>query len=259
MPTATHLATRLTYDSEGAGTPVVLLHGLTFNRRTWRPIVDELGSSIRSIAIDLPAHGESGGAPAPLEQVAVQVHELLASLDVERPVVVGHSMSGGLAFMYASAYPARGVVVVDQGLDVRPFAETLHRIEPMLRGPAFASAFQPFEDSLGLERIPEPLQSFVRENHAVRQEVVVGYWDVLMRTDPAEFQAWIDAQVLGLDVPCLAVLGRPLADGDRERFARMADVQLEEWVGDGHFVHLVDADRFATRLRQFVEYCTAGN
>ena len=210
MPTATHLATRLTYDSEGAGPPVVLLHGLTFNRRTWRPIVDKLGSSIRSIAIDLPAHGESGGAPAPLEQVAVQVHELLASLDVERPVVVGHSMSGGLAFMYASAYPARGVVVVDQGLDVRPFAETLHRIEPMLRGPAFASAFQPFEDSLGLERIPEPLQSFVRENHVVRQEVVVGYWDVLMRTDPAEFQAWIDAQVLGLDVPCLAVLGRPL-------------------------------------------------
>ena len=142
MPTATHLATRLAYDSEGAGPPVVLLHGLTFNRRTWRPIVDKLGRSIRSIAIDLPAHGESGGAPAPLDEVAGQVHELLASLGVERPVVVGHSMSGGLAFMYASAYPARGVVVVDQGLDVRPFAETLHRIEPALRGPAFASAFQ---------------------------------------------------------------------------------------------------------------------
>ena len=122
-----------------------------------------------------------------------------------------------------------------------------------------SSAFQPFEDSLGLERITEPLQSFVRENHTVTQEVVVGYWDQLMRADPAKFQAWIDAQVLGLDVPCLAVLGRPLSDGDRERFGRMADVQLEEWAGDGHFVHLVDAGRFATRLRQFVEYCTAGD
>ena len=28
-----------------------------------------------------------------------------------------------------------------------------------------------------------------------------------MRMDPAEFQAWIDAQVLWLDVPCLAVSG----------------------------------------------------
>jgi pimeloyl-ACP methyl ester carboxylesterase len=96
MSTATHRVTRLAYDSDGTGTPVVLLHGLMFNRRTWRPIVDKLGDSIRSIAIDLPAHGESRGAPAPLEQVAVQVHELLASLDVERPVVVGHRCPRGL-------------------------------------------------------------------------------------------------------------------------------------------------------------------
>jgi pimeloyl-ACP methyl ester carboxylesterase len=160
--------------------------------------------------------------------------------------------------MYASAYQTRGVVVVDSGPEVRPFAELLHRIEPLLRGPGFASAFQPFEDSLGLERIPEPLQSLVRENHAVRQEVVVGYWDELMRTDPVEFQVWIDTQLHGLDVPCLAVFGRPLTDGERERFGRMPDFQLEEWVGDGHFVHLVDPGRFATRLRQFVEYCIAG-
>ena len=259
MPTATHLATRLAYDSEGAGDPVVLLHGLTFNRRTWKPIVDKLGHSIRSIAIDLPAHGESGGAPAPLAEVAGRVHELLASLDVERPVVVGHSMSGGLAFMYAAAYPARGVVVVDQGLDVRPVAETLHRIEPALRGPAFASAFQPFEDSLGLERIPEPLQSFVRDNHTVTQEVVVGYWDHFMRADPAKFQAWIDAQVLGLDVPCLAVLGRPLSDGDRERFGRMADVQLEDAQATATSSIWSTPAISPTRLRQFVEYCTAGD
>jgi hypothetical protein len=32
-------------------------------------------------------------------------------------------------------------------------------------------------------------------------------------------------------------------------------VQLEQWAGDGHFVHLVDADRFATRLRRFVDHC----
>src|SRR3954465_11802931 len=61
-----HAATKLAYDDEGAGTPVALLHGLTFDRRTWRPISERLDSSCaRSIAVDLPAHGESGGAPAP--------------------------------------------------------------------------------------------------------------------------------------------------------------------------------------------------
>jgi pimeloyl-ACP methyl ester carboxylesterase len=35
-------------------------------------------------------------------------------------------------------------------------------------------------------------------------------------------------------------------------------VQLEESSGDGHFVHLVDPDRFATTLRRFIEHCVAG-
>jgi hypothetical protein len=32
-----------------------------------------------------------------------------------------------------------------------------------------------------------------------------------------------------LDVPCLGAFGRPTTDGERERFERLPDVQLEEW------------------------------
>ncbi len=48
MGTATGQAIRLAYEVEGAGTPVVFLHGLTFDRRTWRPIVERLGGSVPS-------------------------------------------------------------------------------------------------------------------------------------------------------------------------------------------------------------------
>ncbi len=257
MAAATDSATRLAYDDEGAGTPVVLLHGLTFDRRTWRPIIDRLDGSVRSIAIDLPAQGESGGAPAPFDEIAAQLHELLGSLAVDRPVVVGHSMSGGLAFFYAANYPARGLVVVDNGPDIRPFAELVHRLEPALRGPGFTKVWRTVEDSFGLERIPEPLRLVVLETHEVKQDVVVGYWETLLRADPDELQAFIDTQLRKLDVPCLGVFGRPITDSERERFGWLPDVQLEEWAGDGHFVHLVDPGRFATRLRQFVDHCTA--
>ena len=108
MATATDLQAGLAYDIEGAGTPVVFLHGLTFDRRTWRPIIDQLDGSVTSIAVDLPAHGDSGGEPAPLETVTEQIHQLLEALDIERPVVVGHSMAAGVAGLYASAHPARG-------------------------------------------------------------------------------------------------------------------------------------------------------
>src|SRR6266545_2844753 len=203
MAAAAHTVTRLAYDDEGAGTPVVFLHGLTFDRRSWRPIMERLDGSVRSIAIDLPAHGESRGTPPPFEQFSAR------------------------------------------------------RLEPALRGPGFAEVWPTFENSLGLERIPEPLRSLVLATHEVSQGVVIGYWEMALRSDPTELQAWIDTIMANLDVPCLGVFGRPITDGERERFERLPDVQLEEWAGDGHFVHLVDPDRFATRLRQFVEYCSA--
>src|SRR5690349_10449422 len=135
--TATHAATKLAFDDEGAGTPVVLVHGLTFDRRTWRPIIERLDGSVMTIAIDMPAHGDSGGAPARLDDVAAQINRLLTSLGVDRPIVVGHSLAAGIAGVYASAFPTRGIVLVDQATEILPFAQMLHQIAPMLSGPAF--------------------------------------------------------------------------------------------------------------------------
>jgi pimeloyl-ACP methyl ester carboxylesterase len=255
MATATDLETGLAYDIEGTGTPVVFLHGLTFDRRTWRPIIDELDGSVTSIAIDLPAHGDSSGEPAPLENITEQIHRLLETLDVERPVVVGHSMAAAIAGLYTSAHPARGIVLVDQATEVLPFAQMLHQIAPMLRGPAFDQIWPDIENSLGLDRIPEPARTLVLATHKVRQDVVLGYWDQVLNTDPAELQAWIDDEAARIQIPCLAVFGRPATDGERERLGRLPDVRIEEWAGDGHFVHLVDPGRFATRLCTFVEHC----
>jgi pimeloyl-ACP methyl ester carboxylesterase len=250
----------LAYDVEGTDTPVVFLHGLTFDRRMWRPIIERLDGSVMAIAIDLPGHGESGGEPGPLEKVADQLHELLTSLAVERPIMVGHSISGGLAGIYASAYPVSGLVMVDQGLEVRPFAELLHRLAPVLRGPGFAGAWQTFESTLGLDLLPEPVRSLVLATHHVKQDVVLGYWDQVMTTDPAAFQESIDERIAAMtDVPCLAVLGRPLTGGEQQRFERLADIQIEVWDGSGHCVHLVDPGRFAATLSQFITHCTHGN
>jgi pimeloyl-ACP methyl ester carboxylesterase len=255
MATATDLQAGLAYDIEGTGTPVVFLHGLTFDRRTWRPVIDRLDGSVTSIAIDLPAHGESGGEPASLETVAERIHRLLRSLGIERPVVVGHSMAAGIAGLYASAHPARGIVLVDQATEVLPFAQMLHQAAPMLRGPAFGQVWPDIENSLGLDRIPEPVRTLVLNTHKVSQDVVLGYWDQALSTEPAELQAWVDATAARIQIPCLAVFGRPATDGERERLGRLPDAQIEEWAGDGHFVHLVDPGRFAARLRAFAGHC----
>jgi pimeloyl-ACP methyl ester carboxylesterase len=77
MATATDLQAGLAYDIQGTGTPVVFLHGLTSGRRTWRPIIERLDGAFTSIAIDLPALGDSGGEPASLKAFAERIHRLL--------------------------------------------------------------------------------------------------------------------------------------------------------------------------------------
>jgi pimeloyl-ACP methyl ester carboxylesterase len=174
-------------------------------------------------------------------------------LGIDPPIVVGHSMSGGVAMLYAAAYPTRGAVVVDNPFDVRPFARFAKQLEPALRGPAFEQAFAPFQQSMRLDLVQEPVAQ------VLRQDVVVGYWEQLLRSDPEQLQAWIDQVAQSITVPCLALFGTTLADADRERIvAQVPTVSVEEWAGDGHCLHLAAPDRFAARLLRFVEDCRAG-
>jgi pimeloyl-ACP methyl ester carboxylesterase len=247
----------LAYEIHGAGTPVVFLHGLTFDRTTWRPVIERLGEGVQSIAVDLPGHGESEGPPVSLDQLAGLVHELLSELGIERPVVVGHSIGGFLAFLYAVGYPTLGIVDVDQGLDARRFSALLKELEPALRGPAFDSVFERFQESMEIDRVPEPDRSLVLGAQRVRQDLVLGYWDDVINWDADRFQQMIDQGLVGLDVPFLAVFGRPLEDEQGHGLRLVPNLELEEWIGDGHLVHLVEPDRFAARLRAFIDRCVA--
>jgi pimeloyl-ACP methyl ester carboxylesterase/SAM-dependent methyltransferase len=250
--------TRLAYEDHGAGVPVLLLHGLTFDRTTWRPIIERLGAGVRTLAIDLPGHGETGGGPCSLSEVAELVHRLLGDLGIERPLVVGHSISGAIASIYGGTYPVLGVANVDQPVDIRPFAQLLRSLEPALKGPGFAAAFEAFQRSMGLDRVPEPLRSLVLAAQEVRPDVVLGYWDEVMRTDLDEMQARIEEIAQRNDAPYLAVFGRALGPTERDYMVdRINGLQLDEWPGSGHFVHLADVERFTTRLRAFIEQCAA--
>ena len=252
----THQQTRLAFDRHGAGVPIVLLPGLTFNRHTWRPIVERLGDAVCSLAVDLPAHGDSAGPPCDLTDVAARVHQLVEHLGIADPVVVGHSMSGGVAMIYAASYPTRGAVTIDTSWSLAPFAKLVQRLEPALRGPRFAQAFEPFQQSMGLDRIPEPRRAEVIAAQDTRQDVVLGYWDELMRSEPEQLQARIEQVAATITVPVLAVFGQQLSSDERDDLGRLVPgTQLEEWPGSGHLVHLTDADRFAARLRTFVEFC----
>jgi pimeloyl-ACP methyl ester carboxylesterase len=50
--TTTPQQTSLAFERHGTGVPIVLLPGLTCDRRSWRPVVDRLGDGVCTIAIE---------------------------------------------------------------------------------------------------------------------------------------------------------------------------------------------------------------
>ena len=77
-----------------------------------------------SLAIGLPAHGESQGEPVPKQDVADQIHSLVQAPGLERPIVVGHSSAAAAAGLCAATYPTRGIVTIDQATGrLRAFIE----------------------------------------------------------------------------------------------------------------------------------------
>jgi pimeloyl-ACP methyl ester carboxylesterase len=218
---------------------------------SWEPIVDRLADRYRCIAIELPGHGDSAGLPDSLVELGQQVHGLVTKLGIERPVLVGHSLGGMFVTFYAARFPVAGVVNVDQTMDFEPMAGMIQQLSRSLRGPNFEAAFEPFQRSIGVELLPEPLRSRTLATQTVRQDLVLAYW-----SEPLH-QSQIDEALRQITVPYLAVFGHRLSGDEGRRLQdRLPTLELEEWPDRGHMVHLMEPENFAGRVASFVAQCS---
>ena len=100
------------------GPPIVMVHGFAANLDAWEPWAARLGPDYRIITLDLPAHGLTTVPPDYRVSTAGQVEvvdQLTRALGVDRFVLAGNSMGGGVAWSYDLAHPDRvsALVLVD--------------------------------------------------------------------------------------------------------------------------------------------------
>src|SRR5262249_62400139 len=82
---------------------VVLIHGAGDSAVVWDHQLAALGAEHRLVALDLPGHGARMAEPAHADHAA-NAREVAAAIEranMERAVVVGHSMGGAVALTYA--------------------------------------------------------------------------------------------------------------------------------------------------------------
>lgn len=110
---------KLHYREIGEGKPVVILHGLFGNSDNWQTHGKRFSEYYRVILVDLRNHGHSGWSDDfSYELMAADLKELFDDLNLEEVILLGHSMGGKTAMLFAQKHPEllEKLIVVDMGI-----------------------------------------------------------------------------------------------------------------------------------------------
>jgi pimeloyl-ACP methyl ester carboxylesterase len=150
---------------DGAGQPILFLHGGGQTCRTWDIVCHELAPDQRCVALDLRGHGDSEWSYESdyrIEAFAADIAALIDALDLAPLVIVGMSLGGFTGLHYALEHPEKvaGFVAVDVGPWVnvegaRPIRQFMQEVAGLDQLEQFVDAalrFNPRRDARLLRR-----------------------------------------------------------------------------------------------------------
>ncbi len=109
MPFADNQGTKIYWDQQGTGAPILLIMGLGYPSAMWHRTRPTLSASYLTIALDNRGAGQSDVPPGPYS-IALMASDAAAVLDaagVSSAHVFGVSMGGMIAQEFALQYPGR--------------------------------------------------------------------------------------------------------------------------------------------------------
>ena len=207
----------LYYEDQGAGQPVVLIHGYPLNGHSWeRQTRELLAAGYRVITYDRRGFGHSSkaGSGYDYDTFATDLNTILETLDLRDAVLVGFSMGTGELARYVARYGHDRVAKLAFLASLEPFLvarddnpdgvpqQVFDGIEDAARGDRYAwftqffSDFYNADDNLGTR---------------ISAEAVTASWNVAVSSAPvaayAVVASWIED--FRADVEAVRASGKP--------------------------------------------------
>jgi pimeloyl-ACP methyl ester carboxylesterase len=244
-------AVRMRYFVGGAGSPVILIHGLAGVAENWAELAPLLAARHRLLVPDLPGHGGSSPLPAVanLDAYAQRVRALGVLEGLLPAPIVGHSMGGLVAMRLALRYPADVnalVLAATAGIEsttrrARFWLGLAGRVRPGIWVTPFCGlaeqpgrcrrvVFGPFQTSDPLSLTPRAVRGFLASS-SLHSDLVSAV-RALVADDPR-------LELARLRCPRLVVWGArdrqlPIADG--YELARRLDARFRAIADCGHLL-----------------------
>ena len=104
---------------EGTGKQIICVHGITANCRSWDVVASAIEPKHHVIAMDLRGRGSSDKPPTgySLQHHLRDINCLMDDFEMERAVLMGHSLGAFISLAFAAQYPERTdrIVLFDGG------------------------------------------------------------------------------------------------------------------------------------------------
>jgi pimeloyl-ACP methyl ester carboxylesterase len=251
------------YFDTGSGPVVVLLHGLGSRKEDWLPVIEPLAQKYRLLIPDQIGFGRSD---KPLLDYSIQTYvdflnEYLRQLKVEKASIVGESMGGWIAGLYAAELsggahliPLEKLVLVDAaGLKQdKPIPDLNPSSLAAMRGLMEAV----FYDTSWLN------EDALRKIFTDKLSVHDGYTVRSLLGNPALGGERLDDKLASIKVPTLVLWGNqdkllPIASGERYA-AGIAGAKLVRFDKCGHVPPMEKTEEFVGAVTTFLGEGAAG-
>lgn len=245
----------LQVEQRGAGSPaLVFLHYWGGSSRTWRHVVDRLVADFRTITLDQRGWGKSTPAATgySLADLADHAQAVIGALDLERYILVGHSMGGKIAQLIASRRP-HGLV----GMALMAPAPPVPLDLPLAVRQGMVRAYDTRESvAATVAQVLAPDGLDPADLEAVIEDSLAGA--------PAAKEAWplstsqedITSALADIEVPAIVISGKhdrvdPPEVLERVLLPRLARAQLHVLPQVGHLSPYEAPDAIANLVRAF--------
>ncbi len=178
------------YRDEGAGFPIVLVHGTASSLHTWDVWTQELIKTNRVIRMDLPAFGITGpnkNADYSIESYTAFLNAFLQKLNLEKFYLAGNSLGGNIAWNYTAEHPTKveKLILVDaSGL---PTNKEQPAVFKMAKTPIISSLFLYVTPKMFIRK---NIKEVYADDTKVTDEMITRYHKMALRV--GNRQAFID-------------------------------------------------------------------
>lgn len=248
-------AVDLAYEEHGQGVPVVFLHGFPFDHTIWNPLVPLLNSQARLILPDLRGFGRSPvtNGVYTMRLLAEDILRLMDRLQVEKAVLVGHSMGGYVCLTFAGAYPNRllglGLVATQAAADAPERRQSRYKTAESVKNRGARVVASDMVNTLTPKKeLIEPIRRLIL---AAQPDGIVGALKGM-----AERQD-MTGQLSSISVPAVVISGLSDKLMPKENVEMLAQMLPKGWLVEipnaGHMLMMEEPQAVADALGQLIQ------